>query len=265
MECNSAMQPVLEVDQVSVVIDHAPLLDDISLSLHPGEILAIVGANGAGKTTLLHAIAGDRAVSAGQIRVCGRTLKDSSLIQRARCLAVLPQFSLLNFPYSVDEVVALGRIPHSSGAQVDRDIVRQAMEEMDIAYLSGRLYTRLSGGEKQRTQLARVMTQVWRAEDAQPRIILLDEPTSSLDLAHQQQLMKAIKRFSRQHVAVVMVVHDINLAAAYADRILGLCCGRVVCCGPVNEVVTCENLSALFAADFHIVPHPDSNRPVVIS
>ncbi len=256
---------ILEISAVAVTINHARLLEDINLAVDKGNVLAVVGANGAGKTTLLNAIAGDIPLSAGEIRMAGKSHDQWNRQRRAQTLAVLPQLSLLNFPYTVDEVVALGRTPHSTGVSVDRQIVCDAMRAMDIAYLSGRLYTRLSGGEKQRTQLARVMAQIWRAEDAGDRLLLLDEPTTALDLGHQQQLMTAVKNFADEGVAVLMVVHDINIAAKYADRILALACGRTVACGPAEQVLTVDNLCQLFAAKVEIIRHPQTRQPMVMS
>ncbi|NNC99480.1 MAG: ATP-binding cassette domain-containing protein, partial [Gammaproteobacteria bacterium] len=157
------------------------LLDDISCTVSGGEILAVVGPNGAGKSTLLQTLAGDIETYEGSIDFANVS---SAIKCRARQLAVLPQFSLLSFPFRVDEVVRLARIPHQTGNAVDEEIIAAALDAMDISCLSHRLYTELSGGEKQRVQLARVLAQVWRAEDADggQRILLLDEPTTALDL-----------------------------------------------------------------------------------
>ena len=135
-------------------------------------------------------------------------------------------------------MVQLARIPHNTGRQCDDQIVKDALELMDISFLTNRLYTELSGGEKQRVQLARVLAQIWNSEDApaQTRLLLLDEPTSALDLGHQQQLMTAIRKLANQGVTVVMVLHDINLAAHYADTILALLCSERLAYGSVRCV-----------------------------
>jgi len=178
---------------------------------------------------------------------------------------VLPQLSLLNFPYSVEEVVALGRTPHSTGISLDRKIVHEAMEVMDISHLRGRSYTQLSGGEKQRTQLARVMAQIWRKEDASSRLLLLDEPTTALDLGHQQQLMNAVVEFAKNGAGVLMVVHDINIAARYADKILALSCGRCIAQGSTKDVLSENLLQQLFGAEVGIIQDPSSQKMFVIS
>lgn len=262
MECNN-ISPVLEISKLSVSAWKTILLQDISLQLHAGEILAIIGPNGAGKTSLLKAVVGDLPLDKGNVRACNFDLSTrrhdiKANRQLAKRLAMLPQLSLLNFPYRVEEVVELGRAPHDSGLQQDKDIVAQSLTAMDITHLRGRLYTRLSGGEKQRVQLARVMTQIWRAVDAQPRLLLLDEPTSSLDLGHQQQLMQAIRDFATQGVAIVMVLHDINLAARNADRVLALQQGRMIGFGPPSKIINAKLIQQLFDVD--LTQNNDSNK-----
>jgi len=260
---------LLEIDQVSIEINgsqrdnaHTILVNNVSCTLKAGEVLAIIGPNGAGKSTLLNAIAGDIKYS-GEIRIIGVS-QQAKL--RARQLAVLPQLSLLNFPYRVSEVVGLARIPHSTGRLRDDEIVQEALSLMDISFLSDRLYTELSGGEKQRVQLARVFAQIWQKSDTEngSRLLLLDEPTAALDLGHQRLLMRAIRELASHGVGVVMVLHDINLAARYADKALALLCSEQLAFGLVNEVITQENIRSLFEVDVHIARHPEHNSPVVI-
>jgi len=253
--------------------DSHVLLNNISCQIAAGEILAVIGPNGAGKSTLLTTVAGDQHAHriSGTISVAGHSIMESltaqSTNQRARQIAVLPQFSLLNFPYHVHEVVGLGRIPHSSGKTVDEGIIDDALAAMDITFLKHRLYTQLSGGEKQRVQLARVLAQIWRPEDApqQIRMLLLDEPTTALDLGHQQQLMQAIKTFAKQGVAVMMVLHDVNLAARYADKILALLCSEMVAYGTPTDVLTTDNVKRLFNIEVDVIPHPQDRTPVIVS
>jgi iron complex transport system ATP-binding protein len=238
----------------------ADLLHDLSFDLHAGEILAIIGPNGAGKTALLNALLGDIQLTSGDIKFAGLAMQRWSVATRAKHLAVLPQLSLLNFPYTVDEVVALGRTPHSTGIKTDQVIIQAAMTAMDIGYLRGRLYTQLSGGEKQRTQLARVMAQIWRGEDAEPRLLILDEPTSSLDLGHKQQLMQSVHQFSAQGVAVIMVEHDLTVVGNYAQKVLALQCGRSIAQGPVDEVLNQTMVQNLFGASVHLLVDPETGK-----
>lgn len=256
--------PALELRQVGVVLDSVERLRQVSAALLPGEIVAIVGPNGAGKTTLLRVAAGELPPSSGSVELAGRQLAHWPLQVRARHIAVLPQASSLNFPFTVAEVVALGRSPHSSGKAIDTAIVTAALAAMDMTHLRDRLYTHLSGGEKQRTQLARVMAQIWRAEDAGTRLLLLDEPTASLDLGHQQQLMQRVREFAAGGAAVLMVLHDLNLALGFADRLLALHHGGVIADGPAAEVLSAELLRHLFGASAELFLHPRTGRPVVL-
>lgn len=239
------------------------LLDGISCVARDGEILAVVGPNGAGKSSLLHALAGDFESYQGTIDF---GVIPHDLQRRARHMAVLPQFSLLSFPYRVDEVVRLGRIPHRSGQRIDQQIIDEVLHAMDIAYLAQRLYTELSGGEKQRVQLARVLAQIWRAEDADcgQRLLLLDEPTTALDLGHQHQLMQAIRKFAASGVIVVMVLHDLNLAARYADKVLALQCSQTLAFGSVSQVICSDVIQALYATGVAVLHHPDYSTPIVL-
>ena len=257
------MAKAIETNNLSVTIKETTLLSNISVSIDSGQILAIVGPNGAGKTTFLKALTGELNISAGEFHLCGQTYH-TQWPDRAKAVGVLPQLSTLNFPYIVEEVVALGRIPHSSGRQADQTIVQQAMSFMDLEHLAKRCYTSLSGGEKQRTQLARVLAQIWRKEDAEQRLLLLDEPASALDLGHQQLLMDTIKKFASDGVAVVMVVHDINLAAKYADNTLALMNGRCLAQGPTNEIINAALLRQLFNAEIHVVTHPVTHKPYIV-
>lgn len=241
---------------------HSVLVKSVSCHVDAGEVLVIIGPNGAGKSTLLNAIAGDMAYS-GDISISG-VANEPKL--RARQIAVLPQLSLLSFAYRVSEVVGLARIPHNTGRQRDDQIVQEALALMDINFLADRFYTELSGGEKQRVQLARVFAQIWQAADAPNgvRLLLLDEPTAALDLGHQRLLMRAIRELANHGVAVVMVLHDINLAARYADKALALLRSERLAFGSIDEVINQKNIKSLFEVDVHIARHPEHNSPVVI-
>jgi len=223
------------------------LVDQSSFSLQAGEVISIIGPNGAGKSSLLKAISGELSFS-GKLSFNGLSV---DRLKRARHLAVLPQLSLLNFPYKVPE---------------DQLIIQEVLALLDIDYLAERRYTKLSGGEKQRVQLARVLCQIWRAEDAdhQARILLLDEPNSALDLGHQQELMKIVSDVAKQGVAVMMVMHDINLAIPYSDKILAMLCSQTIAFGSPVDVIKQATIEKLFQAKFEIVQHPQHQTPLVI-
>ncbi|TXS95251.1 heme ABC transporter ATP-binding protein [Parahaliea maris] len=241
-----------------------PLLADIHFSLHAGDTLAILGPNGAGKSTLLHTLAGGIDLSQGTIALGGRSLSQWPRLQRARALALLPQQSPLSFPFSVEEVIQLGRTPHASGASEDRQILEDVMAATDTARLRQRLYTRLSGGERQRVQLARVLAQLWRAADSEVRLLLLDEPTGGLDLEHQRLIMDSVDRLARGGCAVVMVLHDFNLAANRASRLLVLDEGRQARLGTPAEVLTKTMFHDIFRVQVEITSHPQNGTPLVL-
>lgn len=240
------------------------LLRDINLQIAAGEILAIIGPNGAGKTSLLNVMSGSTPLASGEIRLKDKHLHEWDRLGRARAVAVLPQQSSLSFPYSVEEVILLGRTPHGSGATNDRDLLADVMHATDTAALRHRLYTELSGGEKQRVQLARVFAQVWRPADSDIRLLLLDEPTSALDLAHQQLVMDQLHRLAEQGCAIVMVLHDFNLAASIADQVLALQDGHPACLGKPQDVMTKTLFKRVFGVDVDIISHPASGKPLVI-
>lgn len=255
---------MLRVASVSLTLGGNQLLNDVSLEVSVGELLALIGPNGAGKSSLIHTIIGDQPEMTGSVTFDGREIGRYTDRERARRIALLPQSSLLTFPFTVRDVVMLGRSPHSSGLIVDGRIVDEACRAADITAMQNVRYTRLSGGEKQRVQLARIMAQIWREEDAGSRLLLLDEPVAALDLGHQQWLMERVANFAREGVAVVMVLHDITLAARHADHMLALRDGRTVAKGPPEQVVTTENIHTMFDTEARIMPHPDTGKPVVL-
>ncbi|RJS92586.1 heme ABC transporter ATP-binding protein [Salinisphaera sp. Q1T1-3] len=252
------------MDQLTVGPAGHERLVDVSLRVAPGELLAVIGANGAGKSSLLQAIVGDVSPVAGRVVFAGRAMDRYPRRERAMRVGVLAQASPLAFPFSVRDVVALARSPHGTGRRVDCEIVEAAAQATDIVALLDRAYTRLSGGEKQRVQLARVLAQVWRAEDAGTRLLLLDEPVAALDIGHQSLVMHTLRRVAATGAAVVFVAHDVSLAAAHADTMLALADGASVACGPPAAVVTAETMTRLYAAETRIITHPTTGTPVVL-
>lgn len=261
------MTALLEVSNLSVEIAQKNRLSSVSFSVKAGEILSIIGPNGAGKTTLLRAISGDikNTSDACNIHLCGKPLNLWTLTEQAQTMAVLTQSNTLSFSFTVAEVVALGRTPHNTGFQKDQALCREAMQTLDILHLAERAYPLLSGGEQQRVQLARVMVQIWESSSKSQRLLLLDEPATSLDLGHQSQLMSMVRQFAQSGVAVLMVVHDITLAAAYSDYLLALKNGYVVAQGDPSEVVTEALIGKLFDTQVRVIPHPETGKPVVLA
>ncbi len=248
----------------SLTIQHKTLLQATDVQLVAGEITAICGPNGAGKTSLLRVLAGDASLSSGRVCLNDQPLAHWVATDRAQTLAVLPQHSSLEFAFAVEDVVALGRTPHNSGYQYDRQVVSAALAAIDGEQLRQRNYMALSGGEQQRVQLARVLAQLWEPSPHGERHLLLDEPTASLDLAHQVLLLNVLKNFAAQGVGICVVVHDLNLAARMADRLLIMQNGSIVASGSPAEVLQAELIAHVFGVHVELVAHPKHEIPLVV-
>ena len=254
----------LQLTEVSASPWGKPLLSEVTFDVPAGSVLGIVGPNGAGKTSLLRLIAGDFSVNKGTIRTLDTPSADMSPGTLARQLAYLPQFSLLSFPYTVEEVVMLGRTPHDTGQEEDQQIVEAVLAKVDIAALRERLYTQLSGGEKQRVQLARVLTQIWDEHSMEHKLLLLDEPTTALDMAHQQQLLDIIRELKQRLCTVLVVIHDFNVLASIADQVVVLDKGTQVARGKPLDIYTPDLFAELFDTQVLINTHPTRGYPLVI-
>jgi len=258
---------MLVADRITVCSRGATLLDGVSLTLEPGELVAVVGPNGAGKSTLLKNLCGEWVPERGAVSLNGRRLSNWPHKARARRLAVLPQHTALNFPFRVEDVVLMGRSPHVVGGENDRDreIVRQALVTADIEHLKDRIYTHLSGGERQRVHLARVLSQVWESSSTQPCYLLLDEPTSALDLAHQHRLMDILHDWAnRKSCGVLIILHDLNLAASYADRVCVLKSGRLMGEGSPAKILCPDLIGEVYQVAVSTMPHPRINDRIVV-
>jgi iron complex transport system ATP-binding protein len=243
------------------------LVAGVSLDVRPGEVLAIVGPNGAGKSTLLRMLSGERKPTEGEVQLEGRPLDLWPPRKLAQRRAVLPQSSVVNFPFTAFEIALIGRAPHVVSRESPRDleITRDALALAEVEHLAGRIYPTLSGGEQQRVQLARILAQIWEPPSEGARYLLLDEPISNLDLAHQQAVLGIARRLAGENVAVVAVLHDLNHAAHFADRILILRAGNVHAIGVPREVLTKEIIDAAFDVSTTIVPHPTHGGPLVLT
>ena len=254
---------MLRVEQLDVLRGSKQVLTGVDLALQPGEVLGVLGPNGAGKSTLLGALCGEVPAAAGAVSLDGRALGDWNGPQRARRLAVLPQSSTLNFAFRVEEVVAMGRMPHDTGRERDAEVIAQALHAADASHLAGRSYLALSGGERQRVHLARVLAQLWPGGSGQ--ILLLDEPTSMLDPLHQHTTLQAVRAFAERGVAVLVILHDLNLAARYCDRLLLLADGRPYVLGTPEQVLQAEPLKAVFGLEVLVQRHPERGHPLIVA
>ncbi|RJG42756.1 heme ABC transporter ATP-binding protein [Motilimonas pumila] len=254
---------MLTASRLSLTLNHKVILNDIDFCLNSGELVALVGPNGAGKSSLFKALSGEYSELFDKVVLAGKPLSEWPLTDKAQCFAILAQQSLLSFPFKVAEVVSIGRTAKSCSAERNNEVVKQAMAEVDILHLADALYPHLSGGEKQRVHLARIFAQIWEQQNQQ-RYLLLDEPTAALDLAHQQQILQLAKAWSQQGVAVMAVLHDLNLAARFADRIVMLKQGSIFAQGNPTEVLTTEHVKQVFEVDMQVLPHPTAGYPILI-
>lgn len=239
-------------------------LHEVSLTVTPGRIHAVLGPNGAGKSSVVRLLAGDRAPSRGQARLDDRPLIEWDRQALARRRAVLLQDDTLQFPFRVEEVVALGRLPHHPESDaVERYRIDAALNATAAAAFRGRRFTTLSGGERQRVRLARALLQVWPEDDVS-RYLLLDEPTSALDLAHQHDCLAMLRERTQHQIGVLVVLHDPNLALAYADTVTLLCCGEQVAQGPPDEVLTPTALSRVFGIRARVMTRADGRPQLLI-
>ena len=253
-------QPALRAEDVGFRADDKQLLREVSFDIHGGELVAIVGPNGAGKTTLLRLLAGDLAPTAGRVYIDGRPIADYTPRELARRRAVMPQSSHLPFLFTAREVVRMGRAPWE-GERGEREHGAQLAERVmgltGTSEYAPRAYPTLSGGEQSRVTLARVLAQ-------ETPILVVDEPTAHLDPRHQHLVLDLLHDLATEGAAIVAVLHDLNLAAAYADRVAVLKRGELVCCDAPHAALDPDVLRPVFGLDFISRPHPDLDRPVLI-
>jgi iron complex transport system ATP-binding protein len=252
-------ETLLAADAVTVVLGGRTVVDRASLRLGRGEVVALVGPNGAGKTTLLRALAGIEAAR-GDIRVGGIPLAQLPPRQRAKAIAYLPQGHTFHWPMRVDAIVALGRLPHADAfmtpTPADRDAVAAAISATGLDDLVARPITALSGGERARVAIARALA-------TQARVLLADEPTISLDPRHQLTVMEVLRRAAASTGgAVLLVVHDLALAARYSDRVVVLDAGRIACDAAPPEALTPARIAAVFGVDAVMVDTGEGHVPV---
>ena len=257
------MSAVIAAQDITVRIGAKTLLDGVSLGVVSGEVVALVGPNGAGKSTLLRVLAGELKPTWGSVRLKERALSAYSPRELAGRRAVLSQNVSVAFPFTVDEVVRMGA-GDRHGRAVDKRAER-ALADVELTAFRDRVITTLSGGEQQRAHFARVLVQLGVGEEAHgPGVLLLDEPTASLDLKHQLDLLDAVRRCAARGAAVVAILHDLNLATLAAGRIVVLHDGRVAADGPPDKIVTDDLLARVFNVSATVGQVPAAGVPFVL-
>ncbi|PZQ89179.1 MAG: heme ABC transporter ATP-binding protein [Leifsonia xyli] len=248
---------MIRAERVTVELGGRPVVDAVDLEVASGELLALVGPNGAGKSTLLSALSGERRPDAGRVLIGGHPADEVAPLELARIRSVLTQDNAVSFPFRVAEVVEMGRSPWARTAEQDSDeaAIRAALERADVAHLVERRFTELSGGERARVSLARVLAQ-------DTPVVLLDEPTAALDLRHQEDVLRIARSLASEGRTVVVVLHDLSLAGAYADRVALLEDGRLRALGTPVEVLTEQLVSEVYRLPVEVLVR--AGRPLII-
>ncbi|GAA1533553.1 ABC transporter ATP-binding protein [Actinomadura kijaniata] len=248
----------LVLDGLSVVTDGEHLLRDLSLKVGSGQVVGLVGPNGSGKSTALRCVYRALRPSSGTVRVGADDLSRLPVRRSAQLVAAMTQEGAVDLDFTVEEVVALGRTPHLRGNQAlssrEREVCERVMGLLDIGHLAHRGVLTLSGGERQRVLLARALVQ-------EPEVLVLDEPTNHLDVRHQIELLSLLRGYG---LTVLVVLHDLNLAAAACDRIGVLSQGRLVAAGTPAEVITPELVDRVFGVKASLVAHPLTGAPQLL-
>ncbi|MFN3339603.1 MAG: heme ABC transporter ATP-binding protein [Dietzia sp.] len=251
MSADGARVPVLSAEGVTVRIGGRVLLDAVNLDVYAGEVLALVGPNGAGKSTLLGVVAGDTEPDSGRTVLDGTDLRRWRLGDLARRRALLTQANSVAFPFTVREIVSMGRAPWAALPEDDDDeeIIDESLTATDTSHLQSRTFPTLSGGEKARASLSRALAQ-------RAGVLLLDEPTAAVDLRHQETVLELARTVADSGGAVVVVLHDLELAAAWSDRLVMISDGRIRAEGPPEQVLTAELVEEVYQQPVLIDRHP---------
>ncbi len=253
--------PILIAKGVTYRVGDVTLVGSIDLVGHQGEVISIIGPNGAGKSTLIRLLAGDLLPDAGSLTVGELDTRSADPFELAQVRSVMRSGGAGDIPFTALAVVEMGRHPHRADADAslasDRSAIRSAMERTDTLHLAGRVFATLSGGEKTRVVMARVFAQT-------APLVLLDEPTAALDVAHQERVLREMRQLAAQETCVIAVLHDLNAAAFHADRIVLMAEGTIRAEGSPAEVLRAELLSAVYNQAMTVVQHPTRGCPLVL-
>jgi ABC-type cobalamin/Fe3+-siderophores transport system ATPase subunit len=253
---------MLRIEDLTVSYGLHRVLHSVSVDVQAGEVLALIGPNGAGKSTLVRAVSGVIPVERGKVSAFGVDLLALPAMKRARSLAVVPQAVSLPLAFTVWETVMLGRTPYlnflGQVSSKDEDITRLALQKVDALDIAYRRVGEISGGEQQRVLLARALAQ-------STPILMMDEPTVHLDLQYQVNIMETVRSLAHsENLAVLIALHDLNLAARYSDRIVLLVGGKMIAAGTPQQVLTPEIISTAYHLPVHVIPHPFAEAPLIL-
>jgi iron complex transport system ATP-binding protein len=243
---------MLEAINLEYKVGQRSLVKGINIGIAPGEFRTLIGPNGAGKTTLLRMIGGELKPTRGAVKIDGIPVDSWNAADLARVRAFLAQHNDGNFPFTVREITMMGRIPHLRGMREsihDHEVVMEALGKVDMAEMADRTYTTLSGGEAARVNLARILAQ-------EPRLLLLDEPTNHLDMRHQYEILSLVRKLANEGCTVISVLHDLNLASLYADKIVLMYGGECVAQGNPDDVLTAERIEETYGLQCKVWRHP---------
>ncbi|TGM17405.1 heme ABC transporter ATP-binding protein [Leptospira meyeri] len=246
----------IEAIDLDYQIGSKQILSKVDLEIVPGQLHVLIGRNGAGKSTLFHALCGDLNPQQGNVYLDGLDIKNYSKSELAKRRAVLTQETAITFPITSEEVIELGRHPHGKNVKRDKDIVHTCLKITSSLDKKEQNYSTLSGGERQKINFGRILAQAW---ETPPRYIFLDEPVSALDIPNQYKTLNVCRHMANQGYAIFMILHDLNLAALYADTITLLHKGKIIKSGKPKEVLTLENLDTAFGMKARIITSPEGN------
>lgn len=257
---------MLKTENISYSVGMKQILSEVSATFLPGEFNMILGPNGSGKSTFLKIFSGELSGYQGSVFYNGQKLSSIRNVDLAKFRAVMSQQPELSFPLTVDEVVMMGRYPHFnySPNKKDENICGEVMKRMQLDSFSDRNYLTLSGGEKQRVHYARVLSQIWEQPETGCRFLFLDEPLASLDIKYQQEFLHIARDFAKSNTVLIAVVHDINLAIQFADKLFLLKQGKLAAQGSPKEILTAALIKDVFDVEVSVVSNPSNGEPMLL-
>ena len=256
---------IIETDSVSYKINGKDLVKDISFKVDKGDMVSIIGPNGSGKSTLIRLLSNEISPSSGKIKFQDRYNHDWDPVKMALYRSVLSQSSQLSFPFSVLDIVKMGRYPVRVSGQIEDEmgVCEDILQFFDLEGLKYRNYITLSGGEKQRVQLARVIAQIWSKDSYSDKLLILDEPTSYLDINHQYELFNFLEDLNNKGLTIIVVLHDLNHAILKSNKIAMLKSSELIKYGDIDKVFNSEVLKEIFSIDLEVLKNSKLNKPFI--